>query len=552
MQKTINRREFLRGASAASAMLLTPPFALLPSATRTAQAGAHSGPAPDVEILLTATKGEAPVLSGRSTAVWTYRGKVLKGEAGSVQPISGSYLGPIIRVRKGQRVRIHFENALAEASNIHWHGLHVPDDMDGHPRHTAAPGKRYVYEFEIKDRAGTYWFHPHPHGRTGHQVYFGLAGLFIVSDEEEQAAQLPAGEYDLPLILQDRSFDEENRLVFLSDGQAGRGMMGGGMMGGGMMGGGMMGGGMMDMMTRMMGFLGDRILVNGRPEATLSMATRPYRFRLVNGSNARIFKLAWDDGSPLTVIGTDGGLLEAPVQRSYVTLAPGERLELWADFSRHAVGTELTMRSLPFAGDMAMSGNMMGGGMMGMMGNQKLPNGAAFPVFKVRVERREKAPGALPKRLSTIVRHRAEDAVNFRRPRVFNITMGMMQWGVNGRSFEMEGVADDEIVRLNTLEIWEFTNDASTGMMGMMAHPMHIHGLQFQILERGVKPALAEAVNSVSAGYVNEGWKDEVFLMPGERAKVLLAFKDFGGIFPYHCHMLGHGDTGLMRNFRVA
>jgi len=427
MQKTINRREFLRGAGAASAMLLTPPFALLPSATRTAHAGAHSGPAPDVEILLTATKGEAPILSGRSTAVWTYRGKVLKGEAGSVQPISGSYLGPIIRVRKGQRVRIHFENALAEASNIHWHGLHVPDDMDGHPRHTAAPGKRYVYEFEIKDRAGTYWFHPHPHGRTGHQVYFGLAGLFIVSDEEEQAAQLPAGEYDLPLILQDRSFDKENRLVFLSDGQAGRGMRGGGMMGGG----------------------------------------------------------------------------------------------------------------------------MMGGGMMGMMGNQKLPNGAAFPVFKVRVERREKAPGALPKRLSTIVRHRAEDAVNFRRPRVFNITMGMMQWGVNGRSFEMEGVADDEIVRLNTLEIWEFTNDASTGMMGMMAHPMHIHGLQFQILERGVKPALAEAVNSVSAGYVNEGWKDEVFLMPGERAKVLLAFKDFGGLFPYHCHMLEHGDTGLMRNYLV-
>jgi len=245
------------------------------------------------------------------------------------------------------------------------------------------------------------------------------------------------------------------------------------------------------------------------------------------------------------------------MQRSYVTLAPGERLELWADFSRHAVGTELTMRSLPFAGDMAMSGNMMGGGMMGggmmgMMGNQKLPNGAAFPVFKVRVERREKAPGALPKRLSTIVRHRAEDAVNFRRPRVFNITMGMMQWGVNGRSFEMEGVADDEIVRLNTLEVWEFANDASMGMMGMMAHPMHVHGLQFQVLERTVKPALAEAVNSVSAGYVDEGWKDEVFLMPGERAKVLLAFKDFGGLFPYHCHMLEHAETGLMRNYRVS
>lgn len=313
-----------------------------------------------------------------------------------------------------------------------------------------------------------------------------------------------------------------------------------------------MGGGMMDMMTRMMGFLGDRILVNGRPDATLSVATRPYRLRLLNASNARIFKLAWDDGSPLTVIGTDGGLLATPVQRSYVTLAPGERLELWADFSRHAVGTELTMRSLAFAGDMAMGGGMMGGGMMGMMmGNQELPNGAAFPVFRVRVARSEKAPATLPKRLSTFVRYRPEDAVNYRRPRVFNITMGMMEWGINGRSFEMEGVAEDEIVRLNTSEIWEFTNDASMGMMGMMAHPIHIHGLQFQILERSVSPSLAEARNSVSAGYVDEGWKDEVFLMPGERAKVLVAFKDYPGLFPYHCHMLEHGDTGLMRNYLV-
>jgi len=501
-------------------------------------------PEPDVEIVLTATKGEAPILSGRATPVWAYRGKVVKGDAGSAQSIPGSYLGPIIRVRKGQRVRLVLENGLGEPTNIHWHGLHVPDDMDGHPRHTAAPGKRYVYEFEIRDRAGTYWFHPHTHGRTGRQIYFGLAGLFLIHDEEEHAAKLPSGEYDVPLILQDRSFDAENRLVFLSDERARQGTRGG-----------MMGGGMMGMMTRMMGFLGERILVNGRPDATLSVATRPYRLRLLNASNARIFKLAWDDGSPLTVVGTDGGLLEAPVQRPYVTLSPGERLELWADFSGHAVGTELTMRSLAFAGDMAMRGGMMGGGMMGMMGmmmgNQELPNGAAFPVFRVRVARSEKAPATPPKRLSNIVRYRPENAVNYRRPRLFNITMGMMEWGINGRSFEMEGVAEDEIVRLNTSEIWEFTNDASMGMMGMMAHPIHIHGLQFQILERSVSPALAEARNSVSAGYVDEGWKDEVFLMPGERAKVLVAFRDFPGLFPYHCHMLEHADTGLMRNYLV-
>jgi FtsP/CotA-like multicopper oxidase with cupredoxin domain len=190
--------------------------------------------------------------------------------------------------------------------------------------------------------------------------------------------------------------------------------------------------------------------------------------------------------------------------------------------------------------------------MMGMRrGNTDLPNGAQFPVFKVRLARKEKAPDTLPQRLSSIVRYRAQDAVNVRRPRVFNITMGMMQWGINGRSFEMEAVADDEIVRLNTLEVWEFANDASMGMMGLMAHPMHVHGLQFQIIERRVTPALSEARSSVSAGHVDEGWKDEVLLMPGERAKVLVAFKDYAGLFPYHCHILEHADLGLMRNYRV-
>ena len=572
MNRTFTRRKFLRSAGTPSALALASQAAPWSAAARFAHAGTHAPPTHDVEIVLTTAQGEAPILPGRTTPVWTYRTRLVKGDAASVQPIAGGYLGPIIRVRKGQRVRLVLENGLDEATNIHWHGLHVPDDMDGHPRHTAAPGKRFIYEFDIKDRAGTYWFHPHPHGRTGRQIYFGLAGLFLISDEEEEAAKLPSGEYDVPLILQDRTFDGKNRLVFLSDehaqhgemmdgGMMGGGMTGGGMMGrgmmGGMMGGGMMGGGMMDMMTRMMGFLGDRILVNGRPDATLSVATRPYRLRLLNASNARIFKLAWNDGAPLTVIGTDGGLLETPVQRPYVTLSPGERIELWADFSRYAAGTELSLRSVEFAGDMAMGGGMMGGGMMGggmmgmMMANQDLPNGAAFPVLKVRVARKEKAPGILPKRLSTIVRYRAEDAVNFRNPRVFNITMGMMRWGINGRSFEMEGVADDEIVRLDTLEVWEFANDASMGMRGMMAHPMHIHGLQFQILERSVTPALARMRDSVSAGYVDEGWKDEVFLMPGERARVLLAFRNYPGLFAYHCHMLEHGDTGLMRNYLV-
>jgi FtsP/CotA-like multicopper oxidase with cupredoxin domain len=555
-----SRRQFLRRAGAASLALLAPPAGWLLGPAREGWAKPRTAFTPDVEVALSASEGEVSLLPGRPTQIWGYTGKVLKGGRENVVELPDTYLGPVIRVRRGQRLRIRLGNRLAEDSNIHWHGLHVPEDMDGHPRHVATAGGEYIYEFEIKDRAGTYWYHPHPHGRTGKQIYSGLAGMFLIEDDEEQALELPRGEHDVPLVLQDRTFDADNQLVFIGgDHGGGGGGMGGmmrrvmdgmtmnGMMDGMMGGRGMMEGGM-GMMARMMGFLGDRIVVNGRPDFTLRAATRAYRLRLLNAANSRIFKLAWHDGTPLTVIATDGGLLETPVTRPYVTLGPGERVELWVDFSRYPLGTELKLRSLPFAGDMGMGGMMMRGG---MMRGGALANGAEFDVLRVRVDRKERNTSRLPARLSTMERLRAEEAVNFDRPRRFNITMSHMKWGINGRSFEMEAVAEDEIVKLDTLEVWEFGNDASMGMMGMMAHPMHIHGVQFQILERSVRPELTDAWKSVSAGYVDEGWKDEVLLMPGERAKVLVRFKDYTGLFAYHCHMLEHGDTGLMRNYLV-
>ena len=138
---------------------------------------------------------------------------------------------------------------------------------------------------------------------------------------------LPSGEFDLPLVIQDRSFDRDNQLVYFAD--------------------------------TMNGFFGDQVLVNGQSQHTWKVQARPYRLRLLNGSNARIYKLAWSDNTAMTVIATDGGLLEKPVQRPYITLAPGERVELWADFSAYEPGQELRLESLPF--------DAGGGGMMGMM-----------------------------------------------------------------------------------------------------------------------------------------------------------------------------------------
>lgn len=557
-RNTMDRRQFLKGAgllglalagggalSTLSACTYAPlaaplstaaavPSATAPVALKPTQ-GAATTAAADLEIALKAARGQVAILPGAETAVWRYQAELLAGDPASVVALPGSYLGPVLRVRRGQRVRVRFTNDLPEPSIVHWHGLLVPDDMDGHPRYAVGAGQSYAYDFQVVNRAGTYWFHPHPHGLTGGQAYRGLAGLFIVSDDEEAALELPQGEYDLPLVIQDRQFDAQNQLVYLA--QAGQGMMGGGMMGGGM--------------TQMMGFLGDRILVNGQPDFTLPIATRAYRLRLLNGSNSRIYKLAWRDGSPLTVIATDGGLLEKPLQRPFVMLAPGERIELWANFAGRKPGDELFLDSQKFVGA---EGDEVMGGMGGMMAQPAaLPNGAAFPVARFRVTRQAQGSETLPAQLSRSERYRLADAVNAAQPRQVVITNRMMVWQLNGRSFEMTGVAADEIGRLNELTAWEFVNQRNPGQMmeqNGMAHPMHIHGTQFQILERQVLPELKAGFESVRAGYVDEGWKDTALVMPGERVKVLLKFVE-PGLFLYHCHNLEHEDQGMMRNFRV-
>jgi FtsP/CotA-like multicopper oxidase with cupredoxin domain len=203
--------------------------------------------------------------------------------------------------------------------------------------------------------------------------------------------------------------------------------------------------------------------------------------------------------------------------------------------------------SLPFdagmPGGRRMGRGMMGGGMMGS--GATLPNGAGFPILRVRVNRRETAKIVLPQRLSTIKPIRASEAVNLRHPRRFHLVMRRMNWTINGRTFRMETVANDEKVRMNTFEQWEFINEVGgMGMMGMMnmPHPIHLHGKQFQVLERrGV----------THTGYVDEGWKDTVLLMPGERIKLLVKFEDYPGLFLYHCHNLEHEDMGMMRNYLV-
>ncbi|MGK7396354.1 MAG: multicopper oxidase family protein [Candidatus Cyclobacteriaceae bacterium M3_2C_046] len=529
----MKRREFINRSTLAAGAFLTLPgfFGCRNEAKDDAGSFESASPEfnPDLDVRLTAKPTVVNIMSDKQTPVYSYLPEIVKGDKGSVQALNENYLGPIFRVKKGDKIRVRFINEIERESVIHWHGLHLPSEMDGHPMYAINPGKEFIYEFKVVDRAGTYWFHPHPDKITGPQVYQGLAGMFLVSDNEENSLDLPSGEYDMPLIIQDRNFDAGAQLVYLQ----GR-------------------------MSQMMGFLGDHILVNGSDNAEIEIKNGSYRLRILNGSNSRIYKLAWSDGAPVTVIGTDGGLLEAPREMPYLMLGPGERYEVWRDFD-----SNVTLESLEF--NPGMMGDMMGGGGMmngGMMGNQSLPNGSRFTVVEFNVTG-DGLNKNLPLNLTSIDPYDLNDAVNPNEPRPFNFFMERMQWTINGATFQMKEAADWEKVQLNTLEVWEFINGADRegggGMMGggmmqkmmQMPHPVHIHGLQFQIIERNVDQVDPGIWNTIKDGFVNEGWQDTFLLMPDMRVKILLKFRDFKGLYVYHCHNLEHEDMGMMRNYLV-
>jgi FtsP/CotA-like multicopper oxidase with cupredoxin domain len=240
------------------------------------------------------------------------------GVTREVWTLGGSFPAPTIRLRKGETFFTAFQNDLDEPTNVHWHGLTTPADMDGHPRDEVAPETARTYTFPILDRAGTYWYHPHPHGTTAKQVYLGMAGFFIVEDDEEQALELPRGELDVPLLIQDKRFATET-LTYEP-----------------------MGSDIAD------GYLGETIFVNGVPNAHLEVSTSLYRFRVLNGSNARTLKLKMSDARTMHVIATDGGLLDAPIEADELWLSPAERVELLVDFSRDPLDISVALLSESF------------------------------------------------------------------------------------------------------------------------------------------------------------------------------------------------------------
>jgi suppressor of ftsI/bilirubin oxidase len=467
---------------------------------------------------LTAMPSLRPVLPGKPARVLVYE----------AEHDGQRFINPVLRARTGAALRIKLWNGLDETSIIHWHGLKVDSNNDGHPHYAVPGGATYDYNFTVANRAATYWYHPHPHHLTGKQVYLGLAGLFIVEDDEELALQsaldLQFGGSDIPLVLQDRRFDGDGQLVFAPTRE-----------------------------ERSSGLLGSEVLVNQTPRPYFLAATRVYRFRILNGSNARLFRLAFRHGEQLLdyqVIGTDGGLLDKPHTVKEAFLAPAERVDVLLDLRRAQPGDALTLVSLPFDA-MHLEAEAHGGhdqhaahGAAGQM--PYAPDGTALDLLRIQVRHRVPYERQVPQALSRI----EPAATGAGKPRIITLDQSRGAWRINGLTYDHN--ATPIVVKRGTTEVWEIRNAARS-----MPHPMHIHGFQSRMLSRSGSPDQQKrlAVTDTGLATTDLGWKDTFLTWPGETVRVVTDFSHpFLGdqVYMVHCHNLEHEDGGMMLNLKVT
>jgi len=402
---------------------------------------------------LAATETVLELDDGKTSRAWGYNGHLP---------------GPTLRVRRGENVNIRLRNELHDETTIHWHGMIVPHSMDGHPLDAVSPGNTYTYHYPILQRAGMNWYHPHPHHHTGEQIFGGLAGALIVEDPEEAALGLPSGMCELPLIVRDARVDSAGNLRYRGTSS---------------------------------GFKGDFGLVNGVPYATTEVGNALYRLRLLNGANARVFRLALTNGAPVTLIGNDGGLLEVPATVSRIDFAPAERLDLLLDLRQRAVGERVVLRC-----------DRAGWDLLEFVVTEEIDSHARVPEFLSTIEALSPADVSEERTFRFEGNHR-----------------------INGKEFEMDRV--EFRVPLGRTERWRFQSD------GGAPHPVHVHGASFQVeSRRGGRGRLFPW---------ELGWKDTVLLQERETVDVLVRFEHYTGLYLLHCHKLEHEDGGMMMNFEV-
>ena len=423
--------------------------------------------------------------------------------------VNGNILGPTLLLNKGQQINITVNNNIADTTTIHWHGMHVSSVNDGGPHTIILPGGSWHPAFQVMDRAGTYWYHPHLHRKTNEHVSKGIAGFVLVRDSDEAALVLPRkyGVDDFPVVIQTKTFTSSKQIVVPSNSDS-------------------------------------VIMANATIDAYLDVPAQVIRLRLLNGSSQRVFKLGLSGNKTFSMIASDGGLLSAPVSLTRLQLAPGERAEILIDLS-NMQGQSVYLKSYASELPNGIYGATNPGMMSGMVLNGYKPNplnGADFNILKLNVVAATSNPvTSIPSSLVTVTPIPPSTSMITRNITFSPAQMGMNQLNghflINGVSFDMNVI--NYTIPLNNIEIWSLKNNSA------IAHPFHIHDVQFYILDRnGVAPPPEE-----------QGRKDVVLVKPQETVRFIAVFEDFADDtvpYMYHCHMLTHEDQGMMGQFAVS
>ena len=462
----------------------------------------------------TVKKGSGPL----RLAMSEFRGKVHRDlPATRLWGYNGTSPGPTIEARSGDPLSVEWVNNLptdhflpvdhnlhgAEADKpqvravVHIHGAKVPPESDGYPEDWYVPGKSRTYHYPNHQDPALLWYHDHAMGINRLNIYAGLFGLYIVRDKAEDLLNLPGGSYEIPLILCDRSFREDGQLDYPVSGMPGA--------------------------PWVPEAFGEAMLANGKMFPYLDVEPRRYRFRVLNASNGRFFHLSLSNGQELHQIGTDQGLLPAPVSLTNLILAPGERADLVLDFGERA-------------------------------GERIVLNNEAFTIMQFRVGRTKVVDtSSLPASLRAVPKTPESAAIRTRRiPIIENKGPNgdSMMMLLNGMHWDMP-VTENPMI--DTTEIWELVNTTED------SHPIHLHLVRFQLLDRrNFNEPLYHATGRIS--YVappvppdpyEAGWKDTIRAHSLMVTRIIVRFEGYTGRYVWHCHVLEHEDNEMMRPYDV-
>lgn len=428
--------------------------------------------------------------------------------------------GPTIEARSGEPILVEWANELplkhflpidhhlhgagtnvpAVRSVIHLHGGRTPPSSDGYPEDWYVPGKSKTYYYPNGQDAALLFYHDHAMGINRLNIYAGLEGLYIIRDAEEDALNLPKGRYEIPLVLCDRFLHQDGSLEYPISGIPGK--------------------------PWVPEVFGNAILVNGALAPYLDVEPRRYRFRILNGSNARFYRLSIADGGdslPVYGISSDQGLLPAPVELQTLELAPAERADVVVDFS-HYRGKRLLFESYP------------------------------FPIMQIRVaDDGNQDTSSLPGKLRPVQRIDERSAVRTRYLTLDEyLSMADQSVGMLLNQTRWSAPVTEKPT-LGTTEIWEFLNSTED------THPIHLHLVRFQILDR--KPF--DASTYLATGEVSfigdrippepmeMGWKDTARATSGMLTRIIVPFLGYHGRYVWHCHILEHEDNEMMRPYEI-